>query len=650
MQLSPLEQRVLAAGQGRDAELPRARKKSEGIVHTPPELARFLARAADELVQRELGVAGGLADPSVALIDPACGPGAFLAAAHAVAGGRASSPAVALGLDRDAAALERCRTAFADAATQRWPVVLRCEDTLQQSDPVQLAALGQHVVVLGNPPWIGSAQAKASPRIEALLEELRRDEDGVRLVEKKLGVLADAYVRFLAFALAIARAARGGALVGLVTNASYLDGPVHRGLRGALSRAFDALHVIDLGGSALLARERRAPDGNVFGVRTPAALLLAVRRPEGEAPRGARVRYARVHGDVASKLEQLSAAGLEALSFQPVEHTAPLHRFVPVRAAPLEYARWPSLAELMPFHREGVQTNRDAAVVDVSAERLIERLAAFVRGEARAELADAERALPHYDPERAREALRRALDDAGGRFESLVQRIAYRPLDTRFFVPIAPLCHRPRADLLKAMRASSFALVVARKDRSAVPWRHVAATAEVLDNSFLSARSSCRARGVPTHDPDGAENLDRTVAAELMARAGRPLSAHEIACYALAQLSSPAYQERYLPWLRADYPRVPLPESAAAFERALRHGEQLRAAWCEPIAAPPHGAAAAASSAPSADLIVGHHRVLERLLKARSPSGGQNDRASAPHREAVRARAALLAALLAFQA
>ena len=636
MPLTPLEARVLAAGQGRDAALQAARKKSEGIVHTPPELARFIARAADELVVRELGAPDGLADASVGLFDPACGPGAFFAAASAVTVGRRGAPAAVLGLDRDASAIERCRGAFAG---EPWPVALRCEDTVQDGDPDALAQLADRVVVLGNPPWIGSAQAAASPRLEGLLEELRCDEHGVRLDEKKLGVLSDAYVRFLAFVVALARRARGGAVIGLVTNSSYLDGPVHRGLRGVLSRTFDALDIVDLGGSALLARERMQRDGNVFGVRTPAAVLLAVRRPGDAGQRAARVRYARMHGTADHKLEQLARSSLEQLEPKSIASTAPAFRFIPERAAPPEYQSWPSLAELMPFHREGVQTNRDAAVVDVSSERLCERLMAFVRGEERADVADAERRLPHYEPARARRALERAIDERGGALESLIARIAYRPLDTRYFVPIAPLCHRPRADLLAAMKASSFALVVARKDRSPVPWRHIAASADIVDNSYLSTRSSCRARGMPTHAPDGRENLDRAAAAVLEHRAGRGLTAREVACYALARLSEPSYQARYLAWLRADYPRVPLPADPAAFTRALRHGERLAQAWCAPLSQLLPGADTAAPLEP---LVVGHHRVLDRgALPARS------DRGLAPDLAARRARAALLTALLA---
>jgi len=262
-------------------------------------------------------------------------------------------------------------------------------------------------------------------------------------------------------------------------------------------------------------------------------------------------------------------------------------------------------------------------------------------------MADAERALAHYDPARARRELRRAIDDNAGLLEGLLVRIAYRPLDTRYFVPIAPLCHRPRPDLARAMNASSFALVVARKDRSAVPWRHIAASADIVDNSFLSTRSSCRARGMPTHGPDGRENLERAAAATLEERAGRSLSAREVACYALARLSEPSYQARYLAWLRADYPRVPLPADERAFASALRHGERLAQAWCAPLSQP---LASLEGAAPHEPLVVGHHRVIERQGKAQAFSRAQSDRATVRAAGPVRARAALLAALLAITA
>ncbi|MBK6808579.1 MAG: hypothetical protein IPG81_06695 [Sandaracinaceae bacterium] len=62
-------------------------------------------------------------------------------------------------------------------------------------------------------------------------------------------MLSDAYVRFLRWACeAVSVRGRGG-VVSLVANASFIDGPVHRGLRAALCRWFEGVSVWDLGGA-----------------------------------------------------------------------------------------------------------------------------------------------------------------------------------------------------------------------------------------------------------------------------------------------------------------------------------------------------------------------------------------------------------------
>jgi hypothetical protein len=147
---------------------------------------------------------------------------------------------------------------------------------------------------------------------------------------------------------------------------------------------------------------------------------------------------------------------------------------------------------------------------------------------------------------------------------------------------------------------------------------------------------------VPTHAPDGRANLDVQLAAGLFERAGRELSVHEVACYALAALSAPAYQGAYDAWLRMDYPRLPLPTDAAAFEARLAAGRELRALWCDPLTVPgstvsptePDGAGDVAAADAEA-LVVGHHRVVQRWM--------QGQRRTPAASLLLRARAARLA-------
>ncbi len=233
-----------------------------------------------------------------------------------------------------------------------------------------------------------------------------------------------------------------------------------------------------------------------------------------------------------------------------------------------------------------------------------------------------------------------------------MRAIAYRPLDTRWFAPIAPLCHRPRPLLLAAMDRSSFALISVRKDRGSAPWAHFGATRDVIDNCWLSNRSSCRSRAFPTCDPEGRDNLAPVVAAAFGARVGHAVCAADFARYALAVLASPRYRTRHEDALRVDYPRIPPPRDTAHFHALCRAGERLVALFCDPLATEPSehaGAAAACAELASdahdtshADFTVGHHRVLRET--ARAPL---RKRSEANLMRASRLRFAAIAALVA---
>ncbi|MEM6961780.1 MAG: hypothetical protein AAF550_08580, partial [Myxococcota bacterium] len=97
---TPIEQRVLLEGAVRSKSLAKSgARRALGIVHTPLQIARFLIREADRRVQSEFSLPNGIASRGVGLIDPACGPGVFLAAALGWAGQRSSTPTAVFGLD-----------------------------------------------------------------------------------------------------------------------------------------------------------------------------------------------------------------------------------------------------------------------------------------------------------------------------------------------------------------------------------------------------------------------------------------------------------------------------------------------------------------------------------------------------------------------
>ena len=53
-------------------------RKQLGVRDTPREIVRYMVERVDQVLRSELGLADGLADPSVWILDPCCGTGAYL--------------------------------------------------------------------------------------------------------------------------------------------------------------------------------------------------------------------------------------------------------------------------------------------------------------------------------------------------------------------------------------------------------------------------------------------------------------------------------------------------------------------------------------------------------------------------------------------
>lgn len=574
-----LAQAWRAAGE-RDAALDPTVRRERGVVHTPPEVARFVVRRL-EATLKDAGLASTLSDARLTFVDPAIGTGVFAAALVDHAG-----PVRIVGFDLDVAALERAHALLGSAC--RLTVHAISPLGSRVPDPALAADAPGPLVVLGNPPWAGRSASRGVTLSDALLRDFDRDASGKALGEKKRGVLSDDYVRFVRWALEVVSLRRDGGAMGLVVNASWIDGPVHRGMRRMLIEGLPRLDVVDLGGSALTGRAPGQRDENLFDVRPGASVIV------GATGKGAAVRFAALRGSRSDK-----HAALEAIELRPTAPVAPHHALRPMAAVPARYREAPSVADWLPFHREGLQTNRDALVIDADADALMARAAAIVRGEL---------TLParrHFDPQRARVALARELDEG-----LAPRRVAYRPFDDRFYLPSAALCHRPRPELARAVEASALVLVTTRQDRGTLPFAHLVLTRHVPDNCLLSLRSSCRARGFPSHGPDGRSNVAEPVAIELRQRLGRSPEAEEVLLWIAAHLGAPRYTEPLDGALKIDFPRVPLPIDRDRWAAGVEAGRALLAAF------------EAGPAEPGDTTRVGHHRVggepARRLALARS--------------------------------
>jgi predicted helicase len=162
--------------------------------------------------------------------------------------------------------------------------------------------------------------------------------------EKNIQPLDDDYIKFIRFAqYQIQKTPKGYGIIGFITNHSYLNGLIHRGMREELLKYFDTLYIMDLHGNSLL--KETTPEGNVdqnvFDIQQGVAILIAVReksepdyfstayKSRDGVKEMAKVLYYDVWGRREDKYKFLESASLDNINWIEVKPTEPNYFFAP---------------------------------------------------------------------------------------------------------------------------------------------------------------------------------------------------------------------------------------------------------------------------------------------------------------------------------
>jgi len=595
-------------------------RKKRGVYYTPQPVVSFMVRSVQALLRSRLGLADGLADPGVVLLDPAAGTLTFLTEAFRVAleaytathgtGGRAAlvrdhllphfhafevmMAPYAIGHWRARLFFEELRLPLADDQRVRLYLTnaLEMEDVHQTVFPFTAALARESLeafqikrqvkketkvsVVIGNPPWSGHSANLSSPEIDEQLRASYYQVDGKSLGERNPKWLQDDYVKFLRFGQTRIEQSGAGILC-FVTPHGYLDSPTFRGLRRSLLETFDEMYFLDLHGNQR--KRERGPDGepddNVFdGVAQGVAVAILIKKP-GLARR---VLHAEVLGSRTAK-ERWLGRDVERDCWKEARMTAPAY-LIRTDAADgkedgkeAEYARGIPLPEIFPVRAVGVLTARDAVTIGLDREDLEERVARLQevlgRGDENPWRLDAARA----------ERVRRALAPLGdGAWRREVRDILYRPFDRRVILYLDALVDRPR-------RAGMRPLLGDFSNRGLVLPRQARGELAVLVTDRMIAHKAVSAYDINSVFPlrlaadglfgAGAVNLDQALLSALGKAYGEEPSPEAVFDYVYAVLHSPRYRRENAAFLREGFPRIPFPVDAALFARLGAEGAEL---------------------------------------------------------------------------
>jgi len=510
-----------------------AERRKRGVWYTPQPVVDYIVNQIDEKVKDELGKPDGLADPSVVILDPACGTGTFL---HAVVKkirdtvGVEDFPSYVksgnliqrlVGFELMMAPysiahlslLHLLRSYGADVPDQeRLSVYLT--DTLgddiehgegifglfgdilaKEADAAQERKTGAPIlVILGNPPYNGASTNKGA-WITGLIGDYKKGLKG----ERNSKWLQDDYVKFWRFAQwQVNRNPKTlGGVVGFVTPHGFMDAPTFRGMRSSLLGTFDTIDVVDLHGNAN--KREVAPNGgkdeNVFNIRQGVGITIAVNRP-GDAVAEPEVQHADVWGLRKEKFEALEGeVGLTSLG----NPTGPMHLFVPTVPVDPEYAAGWSVKDVFPVGGSGIQTHRDKFVVGFTPDEIRERFTDFSdMRQSDSEIREKYNLKDNRDWNMSEARKRIAAEEVQ---DNLIVPICYRPLDTRIIYLSSREIDRPRTEVMQHLQpqTGNLALTVTRQLSTNRGFLHVGVADHLLEGCTLSSFSREGCYGFPLY-------------------------------------------------------------------------------------------------------------------------------------------------------
>jgi predicted helicase len=589
---------------------PQEREK-RGVYYTPRPVVSYIVRSIDDLLRSAFACPDGLASRGgkfPMLLDPACGTGIFLQEVVYFL--------YEIYQQQDKVDLlpEHMQTVFllrmrgiellpvpyllaqlqfesylASLLPERisWKMPFFHGDVL--ADPSALEGIFEQSaipVILGNPPYAGHSPNKQ----EWLAELLETYKEGCPELKKPAQAkwLSDDYVKFLRLAQEqIDRAGQG--ILAFVTSHSYLDNPTFRGMRRSLCHSFNEIYILDLhGNNKKLEAAPDARDENIFSIQQGVAISLFVKYPQ--AGTTSTVHHMHLWGTTEQKLNWLSTHSLHNTAWEALPLQAPTYFLAPQQTHHQdEYEAGWRILDIFCLNGSpapGIITCHDDFAISWTRTEASEKVQRLLSTQSEDEARQLFRlcSQEQWQYERARQEL------SEGNWQQALTPILYRPFDIRWTVFDRHVAVHLRERVTRHLRAGeNIALAIGKAGQviSQAPW-DIALCTRLVTEFNLFRRGGNNLFPLYLYNKNiGRANLSplfmRTVTAHLQWNwldAGhgdleQTIGPEDIFAYIYALLYSPTYRERYAPFLKRDFPRVPLTSNQNLFRSLCILGKQL---------------------------------------------------------------------------
>jgi len=496
-------------------------RKSKGVWYTPQPVVGFIVRAVDEILQKEFGLAEGLADYSmierevaveqsrdkrttdgmkhekrkfhrVQILDPATGTGTFLAEVVNQIYDRyrdnqgiwqqyveqhllprlngfeilmASYAVAHIKLD-----MLLSETGYQHKSDKRLHVYLTNSLEESNNEPRTLfaqwlsrEATEANVIKRDYPVMvmIGNPPYSVSSQNKGEWINKLLDDYKKDLNERNIQPLSDDYIKFMRLGQYFVEKNNSGILA-YISNNGFIDGVIHRQIRKELMRAFDKIYILDLHGNSR--KKETAPDGskdeNVFDIMQGVSINIFVKTKNSSTQ--AQVFHYDLYGAREDKYHFLNESSLNSVAWQEIKPQAPQYFFVPKDfASQEEYEKGFAVKELFCICNAGIKTERDSLNIHFTDENRLVVLNDFKS------LNINELVEKYHTKDSGDWQVQLAQKDLQTN-PILTTKISYRPLDVRYINYTGKtkgMMGRPRFEVMRHMIKPNVSMCLVRNNR-----------------------------------------------------------------------------------------------------------------------------------------------------------------------------------------
>ena len=613
-----------------------AKRKSRGVYYTPEPVVDFIVRAVDELLCDKFKLHEGIADygkitvtekdqpreiHKVQILDPATGTGTFLAAivkrikqkyyanqkgawqgyvnehliprlngfellmaAYAMAHVKLDMVLRESGCD---VGKERLRVFLTNSLEEQHADTQTLFARWLSDEAKEANAIKREtpvMVVIGNPPYAVGSSNKGK-WIKNLIADYKKG------LNERRENLDDDYVKFIRYGEHLVERNDEGILA-YISNNSFLSGVTHRQMRKHLLETFDEIYIVDLHGNSRI--QETAPDGskdeNVFDIQQGVSINLFVKTGNKAEGALAQVFHCDCYGLRKGKYEFLNQHNLAKVKFAKLKRQEPYYFFVPKDFSEKdEYEKGFKTTELFVEYSSGVKTKADHIAVDFDKRLLQKRVSNILdnkltHDQIREKYGLDDKTTWEYSP------------NGGLAFEAnKIADYEYRPFDIRKVYYDKRFLSRARDKVMdNFFNKQNLGLEVSRNEHHVFIGRFVSDEHYASGNSFKlplyiypePIPNTLEDRAL--RDPNLNMGIVNTIADSLGLRFviekqqddkqqdAKTFAPIDLLDYIYAVLHSPAYREKYIEFLKIDFPRVPYPTDKTQFRKLAKLGEQLR--------------------------------------------------------------------------